>query len=253
MNYPNRIIKKNEQDQTIVKAIQAQLNAWKCGPVTVDGIFGDGTVSAVKLFQTRHTDLTGAALVADGQIGALSWAALFGQSAVANNNAVPAPLPANALLSAISQINVVEQPIGSNRGPEVDEYLRAVGLDPVGQHYSWCAAFVYWSYQQAATKLGVANPLIKTAGCLDHWQKAKCTKLTAAEALADPSRIVPGCVFIIDHGGGLGHTGIVESANGGNLITIEGNTNSGQSREGYGVFRLNRRKIPQITKGFLIY
>jgi peptidoglycan hydrolase-like protein with peptidoglycan-binding domain len=253
MNYPNRIIKKNEADKAIVKAVQAQLNAKNCGPVDVDGVFGDGTVSAVKLFQTRHTDQTGASLVADGQIGSLSWSALFGLAAVPANNSVPAPLPANALLVAISQINVVEQPFGSNRGPEVDQYLRAAGLDPVGQHYSWCAAFVYWSYQQAALKLGIPNPVVRTAGCLDHWQRAKCSKVTTAQALNDPSLILPGSIFIIDHGANLGHTGIVESVNGGNLTTIEGNTNTGQSREGYGVFRLTRRKIKDISKGFLNY
>jgi hypothetical protein len=74
-----------------------------------------------------------------------------------------------------------------------------------------------------------------------------------ADAINDPSKIGPGSIFIIDHGGNLGHTGIVESVNGGNLTTIDGNTNPGLSREGYGVFRLTRRKIGDITKGFLIY
>ena len=77
MNYPNRIIKKGEQDSTIVTAVQQQLNAKNCGPVSVDGILGDNTVSSVKLFQTRHTDASGQALKADGQIGPITWDALF--------------------------------------------------------------------------------------------------------------------------------------------------------------------------------
>lgn len=255
MNYPNRVIKKGESDTDVVIAIQSKLNEKNCGPLDVDGDFGNNTVSAVKLFQTRHTDNMGASLVADGQIGAMTWSALFGAEtiAAANDNQAPSPLLADALLVAISQINVVEQPLGSNRGPEVDVYLRTTGLDPEGQHYSWCAAFVYWSFNETAKKLGIPNPVVKTAGVLDHWARAKCTKITKADAINDPSKIKPGSIFIIDHGGNLGHTGIVESVNGGNLTTIEGNTNTGQSREGYGVFRLTRRKISDITKGFLNY
>jgi hypothetical protein len=253
MNYPNRVIKKGETDKAIVEAIQAKLNEKNCGPIGVDGDFGNNTISAVKLFQTRNTDTTGASLVADGQIGSVTWAALFGADAVVNNNAAPSALLTHALISSISQINVVEQPAGSNRGPEVDAYLRAAGLDPTEGHYSWCAAFVYWNFKQAATQLGIPNPLVKTAGVLDHWARAKCTKITQASALNDPSQIIPGSIFIIDHGHNLGHTGIVESVNGGNLTTIEGNTNPGLSREGYGVFRLTRRRISDITKGFLNY
>jgi hypothetical protein len=46
---------------------------------------------------------------------------------------------------------------------------------------------------------------------------------------------------------------MVESSQGGLLTTIEGNTNQQLSSNGYGVFRLNRRKIADITKGFLDY
>src|SRR5438067_926455 len=129
MNYPNRVIKKGESDKSIVKAVQEALNKKNCGPLVVDGDFGNGTVGAVKLFQTRHTDNVGASLVADGQIGAMTWTALFGTETIAvNDNKAPSPLLAEALLAAISQINVVEQPLGSNRGPEVDQYLLRTGL-----------------------------------------------------------------------------------------------------------------------------
>ena len=253
MNYPKQVIKKGETDANIVKAIQLKLNEANCGPIDVDGNFGNQTVSAVKLFQTRNTDTNGASLVADGQVGAMTWAAMFGSSTVINNNAAPSLLLSTAIIYAISQINVVEVPLGSNRGPEVDEYLKITGLNPIGQHYAWCAAFVYWCYNKAAGDLGVKNPLVKTAGVLDHWNRAKCTKITRTQAINDPSLITPGSIFIIDHGSNLGHTGIVESVNGANITTIEGNTNNGQSREGYGVFRLTKRKISEVSKGYLKY
>ena len=73
-----------------------------------------------------------------------------------------------------------------------------------------------------------------------------------ASALAQPSRIAPGMAFFITHGAGTGHTGFVEGLlPGGRLQTIEGNTNDGASREGVGVFRLQRRTIGSISLGFL--
>jgi hypothetical protein len=253
MIYPNRVVKKGEKDAEIVKAIQQKLNGNNCGPIDEDGDFGKNTESAVKLFQTRNTDIAGNSLVADGQIGAITWAVLFGDRQVKNETEVKSPLLAAALMKAITQINVVEQPRGSNRGPEVDGFLRSVGLNPAEGNYSWCAAFVYWCFKEAASAINVSNPVIRTAGVLDHWNRAKCTRITKALAISEPDQVAPGSIFIIDHGGGLGHTGIVESVNGGNLVTVEGNTNNGLSREGYGVFRLTRRKITDVTKGFLIY
>jgi hypothetical protein len=59
-------------------------------------------------------------------------------------------------------------------------------------------------------------------------------------------------IFIIDHGRGLGHTGLVEKVSGGLLTTIEGNTDASKTREGGGVYRLTR-KIVEINKGFIDY
>ncbi|HEY4967134.1 MAG TPA: CHAP domain-containing protein [Puia sp.] len=253
MDYPNRIIKKGETDAGVMDAVQNQLNAVNCGPVPITDIFDDVTVSAVKLFQTRHTDISGTPLKADGQIGPITWSILFNTNNVPANNDAPSPLLSTTLQVAASQLGVVEVPTNSNRGPMVDQYLESVGLNPEGNHYSWCAAFVYWCFQQAENQLGVSNPLVKTAGCLEHWNQATCRKITKQNALQDPSLIRPGAIFIIDHGNGSGHTGLVESSAGGLLNTIEGNTNPQLSSDGYGVFRLDRRKIVDITKGFLDY
>ncbi len=254
MNYPNRIIKKGEADTTIVTAIQDQLNATGCGPITANGVFDGSTISSVKLFQTRHVDVSGTPLKADGQVGPITWAVLFGSANVPVNNTAPSPLLAEVLEVAASQIGVTESPPNSNRGPQVDEYLRTVGLNPEGQHYSWCAAFVYWCFQQSVNRLQLPrNPLVRTAGCLDHWNRATCKKITKQAALKNPALVQPGFIFIIDHGHGSGHTGLVESSQGGLLVTIEGNTNQQLSSNGYGVFRLTRRKIVEITKGFLDY
>lgn len=253
MNYPKKLITKGETNKTIVRAVQNQLNAMGCGPVVVDGDFGNQTFQAVKLFQTRNTDQNGNPLLADGKIGAVTWAVLFGADSVVVTDTSTSALLTTVLQVAVSQIGVIEKPAFSNRGPQVDEYLRSVGLNPAADSYPWCAAFVYWCFNTAAAQLGRSNPLYKTAGVLDHWRHAKGTLLLKDDAVANPAKIKPGFIFIIDHGGGNGHTGLVESVNGGFITTIEGNTNNNGSRNGYGVLRLTNRKINTITKGFIDY
>jgi len=120
MDYPNRMIKKGDTDKAIVKAIQRQLNLKNCGPLTVDGDFGEITKSAVKLFQTRHTDASGQALKADGVVGALTWYQLF-ESTLTLETA-PNSLLGKALEIAATQIGVLENPLYSNRGTKVDQY-----------------------------------------------------------------------------------------------------------------------------------
>ncbi len=148
-----------------------------------------------------------------------------------------------ALEIAISQIGVRE--LARNRGVEVDNYLTAVGLDPTKGSYPWCAAFVWFCYQQAARSLRVSNPAPKTASVMKMWAKTPFWFRRP-----DPS---PGSVFIIDHGSGRGHTGFVEFVTPTSLVTVEGNTNDRTgSREGDGVYRLTSRKRPDIV-GYIDY
>lgn len=146
-------------------------------------------------------------------------------------------LSALALEKAKSQIGVVEIPKGSNKGPEVDQYLKSVGLGP---GYMWCMAFVYWCVNEAAKEKGIKNPLYKTGGVSLQYNKSH------ARVSKTPT---VGSVLILDYGNGAGHTGLVESIDGFYVNTIEGNTNNDGSREGYTVCR-HRRKISSI-KGFI--
>ncbi len=148
-------------------------------------------------------------------------------------------LAETALEIAIRQLGVQEIPKGSNSGPEVEIYLKSVGL---GKGYSWCMAFVYWCVKQAVNiDPKAVNPLKKTAGVLDQWNNKPELRITTP---------ILGCVFIMDFGKGLGHTGFVEKilANG-KIQTIEGNTNNDGSREGYAVCR--RIRTVKECKGFL--
>jgi hypothetical protein len=254
--FPGRAVKAGETNATLVREIQRRLNEAGCGPIPVSGSFDAPTTAAVRLFQARFTDANGTPLKVDGVVGPVSWAALFPDAPPPPSRPVP-PLLAAALDAARGQVGVLEVPPGSNRGPRVDEYLRAAGLDPAGGSYAWCAAFVYWCFGKGAAATGRANPLPKTAGALALWRRAGAAgarQISASEAKATPSLVRPGQIFVLATGGGFGHVGLVESVAAGVLTTIEGNTNDGGSREGVGVFRRagpNGRKVASINKGFL--
>lgn len=134
---------------------------------------------------------------------------------------------------------VQEVPKGSNWGDEVKKYLISVGINFPAP---WCMAFVYWVFNQSAKEMSVTNPLIKTGGVLRQWNE-----VPKKYKKKDPVR---GCIFIMDYGKGLGHTGIVEKVEGDYIHTIEGNTNDEGSREGYEVCR-RKREIAKC-KGFIV-
>lgn len=137
---------------------------------------------------------------------------------------------------AKSQVGKSENPKGSNWGDTVKKYLNSVGLNFASP---WCASFVYWCYNQVTDK----NPLIKTGSVLKHWNDAdKKYKVT------NPKK---GDIFIMDFGGGKGHTGIVEGVDTDNIYTIEGNSNIEGSPEGTEVLR--RKRLKKSIKGYLRY
>ena len=249
MKYPGRIIKEGESNTAIVKAIQKKLTELNIGGLQGTGVFGAKTKNAVKLFQATHMDQFGNPLEVDGHVGSLTWAALFGTDTIVVTEDAPNKFLTEAVSVAVSQLGVMEDPPGSNKGPVVDKYLASVGLPP---GLFWCAAFVYWCFDKAAVKNGRANPLVKTGHVMTHWNKTKGKKILTAEAVDKPSLIKPGHIFMMNTGGSSGHTGIIEKVEGGFVHTIEGNSNNAGSRNGIGVFRL-QRKIAKINRGFIEY
>jgi hypothetical protein len=135
-------------------------------------------------------------------------------------------LSQRSLEIALSQNGVQEMPKGSNKGPDVEKYLKSVGL---GGGYAWCMSFVYWCVQQAATEMGIKNPLVKTGGVMVQWNSTTCRKVPKT------GNVQPGDIFIMQFGHGTGHTGFVMKVENNAVYTIEGNTNDDGSREGYEV------------------
>jgi hypothetical protein len=141
-----------------------------------------------------------------------------------------------ALAAAQGQLGVREQG-GNNTGPEVDQYLAAVGLDP---GYPWCAAFLFYCFRQAAGQLELVNPVPKTASTQRLW--------TLSEPITRDSNPQPGYVYVLRHSPTTGHAGIIESVGAdGTIVEISGNTNATGSREGDCVFRHTGQ--PEVTHG----
>ena len=149
-----------------------------------------------------------------------------------------ATLQQKALAQAITQLGQHENPLGSNWGKPVQDYLKSVGINFPA---SWCMAFVYWCFEQVSEG---KNPLVKTGGVLNAWNKAdKKYRVT--------DKPQPGDIFIMSFGKGLGHTGIVEKTDANFIYTIEGNSNDSGSREGIEVCRKQRPKTKIV--GYLRY
>ncbi len=254
--FPGRSLQRNSLGPA-VENVQTRLRELGIDPGGVDGDFGEQTETAVRLFQARSVDESGNPLEIDGIVGQKTWEALFGTAAGPARHAEPVDgtLTAEVLKVAADEVGVRERPLGSNRGPQVDQYLDSVASGLRGE--PWCMAFIFWCFGKAAATLNVPNPAPKTAGVKRSWQRARSMPgvetVTAAEARQEPSKVVPGMVFYIDTGGTTGHAGFVADVVGGTLVTIEGNTNDGGGREGIGVFHRSKRKIRDIDIGFALF
>ncbi len=137
---------------------------------------------------------------------------------------------------AKSQVGVSEVPPGSNRGGKVEAYLNVTGLDG---GYPWCAAFVAWCGVKAFDKKW---PLPRTADCdqlLSFANKNGILKTTPQ----------PGDVFLcLATSTDATHTGFVVDvkAGGASVSTIEGNSNTNGSREGFEVAARPARTVDPV-------
>lgn len=149
-------------------------------------------------------------------------------------------LASRTLEIALSQEGIAEMPKGTNKGPEVEMYLRSVGL---GGGYPWCMAFVYWCVDRACKEGGWHNPLLKSGGVMHQWNNGNFRRIPKT------GNVEPGDIFIMQFSHGTGHTGFVTKVNKGTVETIEGNTNDDGSREGYEVAK--RTRIISSIAGFI--
>lgn len=128
-------------------------------------------------------------------------------------------------------LSVAEMPHGSNRSPEIDEWLTALGT-PLAS--PWCAAYV-WACLLASSD---PRPFVKSA---------RVQTMVDGGVLVDAKKAKPGdlVVFWFESLKRYAHIGLVEKNDGVVLTTLEGNTipdgATGDTREGWGVQRKRRR------------
>lgn len=136
------------------------------------------------------------------------------------------------LTTAEQFVGWVKEATGANDGPWVEAIQRVTGNkkgDP------WCASFVSFVLDVAYRG---RNPLPRTASCDVLLEHARTHQL-----LTDTP--VPGDVFLVMRNPtDAVHTGIVTTVQDTTVGTIEGNTNSAGSRDGWGVFVRQRRRAP---------
>jgi len=89
-----------------------------------------------------------------------------------------------------------------------------------------------------AAKIAVRTATIPISfpGTVISAGSAGWRSLSLNEVQNEPGLVKPGMVFVLSAGAGNGHTGLVERVDGVVLTTIEGNTNTGGSREGSALY-----------------
>lgn len=138
-----------------------------------------------------------------------------------------------------------EKPKGSNWGKEVEQMLKSVGVNFPAP---WCAAYVgivcrnsCISYPYSGFVPYWSRDIWKEKVVFDKAKKARSI-LSSELRRGDIATIYfsnlrrDAHIFIV--------LGVTEK---GNIITIEGNTNPGGSRDGYGVF-VRVRELWQVSK-----
>lgn len=125
-----------------------------------------------------------------------------------------------ALLEALQELGVTEQPAGSNWGPRVSQYLKSAGLSFPAP---WCMAFVNWSYRQAG--LDLEHPNEASVGFFLDWGRRNGWVV---------EKPVPGDIvcyqFTSDNW--PDHVGIVKDVGVGRIVAVEGNTAYGDDANG---------------------
>lgn len=131
---------------------------------------------------------------------------------------------------------------GNNSGEMVKGFLKSVGL---GTGNPWCMAFVYAIFKEFCDSKGIKSPLHPTASVMNFWNESMkkspecCIKVK--DAIADPTLVKPGQIFIKSRLGG-GHTGIVIKVEGDSFVSVDGNSSD--------QVKLNRYKIANML-GFV--
>jgi hypothetical protein len=181
------------------------------------GVYGETTAEYVGKFQASQGIQTTA------EVGEQTWNALFSPDTIV---AVVGP---TAMSWGRNEGGyggnpvVYEDPLSSNWGPRVSQYIKAAGFSGP---CAWCMCFVMWCLIQASKGMGVKMPMPLSGSCsgVYNWAKANNKLVKTPE---------PGDIFLV-RGGDTGyyHCGFVTSVNGDRFSSVEGNSNNNGSSDG---------------------
>lgn len=127
-----------------------------------------------------------------------------------------------------SQIGIKENPSGSNKVLYNTWYYNE---EVSGPHYAWCMVFCQWCYDRAGVRLPV-----RTNSCTNMVSAAKWDASWVTKAYR-PGDLV---IFTFNKDRTPQHCGIVEKADAGSIVSIEGNTSVTSDDNGGCVMRRTR-------------
>jgi peptidoglycan hydrolase-like protein with peptidoglycan-binding domain len=199
--------------------------------VTADGQYGKVTADAVRAFQRQK------GLPPTGVVDDATYAKLVHPMVAALSPIAPAGKSLGQLVVQVARQHLAQKPVevGDNAGPWVRLYTNG----QEGHLVYWCAGFATFCIQQAADTLGVPNPIPRTLAC-DAMATTAGPRLLKSPPPSQRARVTPGGFFLVRAGKGetrwtYEHTGIVVGVGADSVQTIEGNTNTDGSPNGYEV------------------
>lgn len=209
--------------------------------IASDGEFGPGTEAAVKEYQNKIN------LIGTGIVDLNTWMSLVKPLVTAMSFRPTSSVFGEAVVE-IARAHCALHPteLDANR----DGWVRTYCQGPDGEAYSWCQGFASTIHEQACAP-NVAPPIdlyiydAKTdrkLWCLFVPTMANQAKLqkrfvSSEQAQNNPKLVTPGSMFFLKGGQyGYLHVGIVTGPIfNGHIPTIEGNTNSNGSSNGFEV------------------
>jgi hypothetical protein len=195
--------------------------------LVIDGSFGPATDRRLSEFaQARQ-------LPYSGTLTSELWNSLTSPMQIAL--LPPAPFPSSQFSKAVLQCakgfwgTAVREVGGQNRGPWVRLFMG--GLE--GQNQPWCAGFVSFVLQMAASFLHAEPPIDSSTSSSHLARQAKALgRLVAADEYTGTAPVI----FLVRGGKtGFKHTGFAYDFDGTTFQTVEGNTNESGSSEGNAV------------------
>ena len=220
--------------------IHALHNTGSTMATSVDGDFGAATELAVMNFQQANgKPKTG---IVDQHVFDALCAPMIGAYKTTINGG-----GLRDTLLKVAHLHCDKHPIelqingSQNLGPWVRSYCQG----NEGNDWLWCMGFVQTIFDQATEVLGedftTIMPLTYSCDVVAQHAKQKQQFIANSDVRNNPGRVKPGDIFLVQKtSNDWVHTGIISGVNGDCFETIEGNTNTGGSSNGTGVFKRAR-------------